>query len=64
VRAPRGSADRAAVDKLPIGEGLQWVRGRFAAIVTIGALCRSRLQPRLGLKVWLGSARSLGDCND
>jgi hypothetical protein len=26
------------VDKSPIGEGLQWVRGRFAAIVVGGAL--------------------------
>jgi hypothetical protein len=43
----RGSGVRRAVDKSPIGEGLQWVRGRFAAIVVGGAL-RARALSRNG----------------
>jgi hypothetical protein len=61
VRIRRGSAARAPVDKSPIGEDLQWVRNRFAAIV-VGARSApgSRLQPRLGLKASLAGRSIVG----
>jgi hypothetical protein len=51
VRIARMSSARPSVlrpvDKSPIGEGLQWVRGRFAAIV-VGSALRARAPVRNG----------------